>query len=211
MAEETRTASTKNQIAQVPWGQRDHYKARGGNSGKSSAWSSRCVGSSRCLWFLAITMASGMGQWTLGFVPETVPPAGHSIHIQNHWRSRTGETTCDVGWDKLWKNAKESLFKGGEWFFNFLETSSLFPVKKPQSRGLLPLKCQILLFFSKIMSAIQTSCFHPARSLEEGCIVEVSDKLLILAGCASLLFISSPHVFLPSSNLLLSAKVEQRG
>lgn len=107
-------------------------------------------------------------------------------------------------------SVKDSL-KGGERFFNFLETSPLFPVKKPQTLALLPPKCQILLFYSDLISAIHTSYFHPAVPLEAGSIAEVNGRLLILAGCASLLLISSPRVFLPSSNLPLSAKVEQRG
>lgn len=105
------------------------------------------------------------------------------------------------------KSVKDSL-KGGERFFNFLESSPLFPVKKPQTLALLPPKCQILLFYSNLMSAIHTSYFHPP---EAGSIAEVNGRLLILAGCASLLLISSPRVFLPSSNLPLSAKVEERG
>lgn len=59
--------------------------------------------SSSSLWLLVITMASGMGQWSVGFVLETVPSAGYSIHIQNYFESRMWETNFFMGRDKLQK------------------------------------------------------------------------------------------------------------
>lgn len=96
------------------------------------------------------------------------------------------------------KSVKDSLIKGWERFFNFLEMSPLFPVKEPQSLALLPPKCQILLFYCSLVSAIHTSYFCPAGPLEAGSIAEVSGRLLILAGCASLLFLLPMYSFPPA-------------
>lgn len=53
----------------------------------------------------------------------------------------------------------------------------LFLVKEPQSLALLPPKCQILPFYSSLMSAIDTSYFVPASPLEAGSVAGVSGRL----------------------------------
>lgn len=116
--------------------------------------------------------------WSLFLKPSPLQDSPSAFRIAGGAEyERPAATGAKMSYRGNRKSVKDSLVKDGERFFNFLETSPHLPVKEPQSLALLPPKCQILLFYTGLVSAIRTSSLRPATPLEAGSVAEVSGRL----------------------------------
>lgn len=94
---------------------------------------------------------------------------------------RLAASWIETSYESFCKSVKDGLTQGGERFFQLPGDNTSLP-KDPQSLAVLPHKSS----YSSLASCQQ-------YIILTGSIAEVSGRLLILAGFASLLFISSPH------------------